>query len=619
MIHNELKTKIFSGILRLGRFTASELCEHTGLEARQVYGLLSRLKREGVLTSEPLPALIGSSRESHRPAQLYCLTADSEKRSRLTSQIAPFLPAVVAKGEENERARWANESLNKLDLQLAELRDAVRLDTSNSDILAERADELTAGLERVRGALEIAIYESRVTVEDNPDHPVAVNARRWRRYRDEVARLRAELSVTAVRTGHDIPLLSTPYVQLRMAHSRLDSVPPKVLIVDSAAATRRELREMLADEYEPIEAATASEAIGIISTHRVDVGLVDLDVREIGAMDFCRMVKKASATQFVPLFVTGEATNPATEVRAIEAGADGFIKRPLERSYVHTVIDGALRHRSMIESLDDSEVVLFSLAQSVEERDPHLSQHCQRLALMSAAMGVASGLPSADVLSLQRGGYLHDIGKVAIPDQILFRPGPLTPEEWEIMKSHAERGERICGNIRSLASVLPIIRHHHEKWDGSGYPDGLKGEEIPLLARVLQIADIYDALTTARPYKVALTPEQALGVIREEATIGWRDPALVDLLQDILPMLTVSTKPNFERLSLHGLAETIQRYRREKSRRSKTPGFEIRTAFPSAPVNDSSAVPSRSSVSSAIIDAARLDFLTSTYRNRKLA
>ena len=143
------------------------------------------------------------------------------------------------------------------------------------------------------------------------------------------------------------------------------------------------------------------------------------------------------------------------------------------------------------------------------------------------------------------------------------------------MKSHSERGERICRNMRSLAPVLPIIRHHHERWNGTGYPDRLQGERIPLLARILQLADIYDALTTTRPYKRALTPDEALQVIRDEASKGWRDPRLVELFADTLPVFRTATPPDFSRLSLNALAASIERFRKDPSRsRSRTSFFE---------------------------------------------
>jgi putative two-component system response regulator len=281
----------------------------------------------------------------------------------------------------------------------------------------------------------------------------------------------------------------------------------------------------------------------------------------MGAIEFCRMVKKAGATQLLPIFVVAATDDLESEVRAIEAGADEYFTAPLRQQAFRARVQASLRHKAVIDSLDDSETVLFSLAQSVEDRDPSLGQHCERLSLMAAAMGVALGLPPREILVLQRGGFLHDIGKVGIPDGILFKAGPLTPDEWEIMKSHAERGERICKNMRSLEPVLPIIRSHHERWDGSGYPDGLKGEAIPLLARILQLADIYDALTTERSYKRALKPQEALRVIREEVDKGWRDPRLVELFADLLPMFDTPSSPDFSRLSLHALASSIERFR----------------------------------------------------------
>ncbi|HEY2019261.1 MAG TPA: HD domain-containing phosphohydrolase [Bryobacteraceae bacterium] len=180
-------------------------------------------------------------------------------------------------------------------------------------------------------------------------------------------------------------------------------------------------------------------------------------------------------------------------------------------------------------SVGESEEILFSLALAVEQRDHHTAAHCGRLAWISVGMGIAMGLARSSLSALYRGGYLHDVGKVGIPDSILFKPGGLTPDEWVVMRSHAPRGEEICRPMKALAPVLPIIRHHHERWDGSGYPDGLCGEQIPLLARILQIADIYDSLTSPRPYKPAFSDEKALSIIAEETERGWRDPAIVEL------------------------------------------------------------------------------------------
>jgi response regulator RpfG family c-di-GMP phosphodiesterase len=177
----------------------------------------------------------------------------------------------------------------------------------------------------------------------------------------------------------------------------------------------------------------------------------------------------------------------------------------------------------------ETERIVFALAQAVEQRDRYTASHCERLAFISVAMGIFMGLDRGKLLSLYRGGYMHDVGKVGIPDSILFKPGKLNEEEWAVMRTHTTRGADICRHLKSLAPVVPIIRHHHERWDGSGYPDRLRGEEIPLLARVLQIADIYDALTSPRPYKEAYSAAKALRLLREETDRGWRDPAVAEL------------------------------------------------------------------------------------------
>jgi len=180
-------------------------------------------------------------------------------------------------------------------------------------------------------------------------------------------------------------------------------------------------------------------------------------------------------------------------------------------------------------SINETEGILFALAQAVEQRDSHTAGHCERLAFMSVAMGMAMRLDRAALLTLYQGGYLHDVGKVGMPDSILFKPGELSAEEWVTMRSHPARGEEICRHVAPLRPVLPLIRHHHERWDGSGYPDGLRAEQIPLEARILQIADIYDALISSRPYKGPISPPQALQILREETERGWRDPQVADL------------------------------------------------------------------------------------------
>ena len=336
----------------------------------------------------------------------------------------------------------------------------------------------------------------------------------------------------------------------------------RILMVGGSGQERKEFRAEL-DKLgqEVFEAQSTSQALAALSAQPIDLILIDLLAPEIGGPEFCRILKRDSCARFLPVFVIASSTEVEDEIASINAGADEYLIRPLRPKAVCARVQASLRQRAMIESLDDPESVLFSLAQSVEERDPGIGTHCQRLAVMATAMGITLGLEPDQLLALHRGGYLHDIGKVAIPDRILFKTGPLNAEEWEVMKSHSERGERICSSLRSLRNVLPIIRHHHERWDGTGYPDKLRGEEMPLLARILQLADIYDALTTERSYKAAFSSEEAIRVLKEEAAKGWRDPSLVEMFSDILPMFRTPSSIDLTGISLRSLALSLEQYR----------------------------------------------------------
>jgi putative two-component system response regulator len=192
--------------------------------------------------------------------------------------------------------------------------------------------------------------------------------------------------------------------------------------------------------------------------------------------------------------------------------------------------------------LDHAEKVLFSIARTVESRDPNTGDHCERLVLRSKAFGEFLELPRSDIRDLMWGSYLHDIGKVGIPDSVLLKKGRLTPEEFQVMKHHVVIGETICQPLRTMRGVVPIIRHHHERWDGSGYPDGLVRDNIPFLAQVFQVIDIYDALTSERPYKRAYSPEEALRIITEETKRGWRNPELIEKFSEFIRQTEIKPK-----------------------------------------------------------------------------
>ena len=318
-----------------------------------------------------------------------------------------------------------------------------------------------------------------------------------------------------------------------------------ILLVDSVDINRQLIKGILkAGNYRILEARQPREAFEILDQANVDLIIADLLMPEFsndmhGGLEFCRRIKASRRTRLIPILILTSVQGNDSVIASLESGADEFLVKPLQPAVVRTRIRAMLRGKRTLDSLEEAETILFAMAETVEQRDKETGNHCQRLAALSVALGTAIGLPEDDLLALYRGGYLHDIGKIAIPDSILFKSGVLNEDEWLVMRSHTIKGEAICQRMRSLAPVLPIIRNHHEKWDGSGYPDGLAGEQIPLLARVLQLADIYDALTSRRSYKSAFGADEAVAMLRKEAAMKWRDPELVSVFVEMV------RQPNF--------------------------------------------------------------------------
>jgi len=336
---------------------------------------------------------------------------------------------------------------------------------------------------------------------------------------------------------------------------------PTILILDELDINRRLLRAMLkAAPYRVLEARRATEALQMMDQEQVDLLILDLMMPEMSGLEFCKKIKSNKTTQLTPILMLTSVQGIENEIAGISSGADEFLTKPLHPDVVRTRIRAMLRNKAAIDSLEEAETILFALAQAVEKRDKYTGDHCDRLAKYSVTLGTAMGLPRHQLIALHRGGYLHDIGKVCVPDSILFKKGPLTEEEWVIMRSHTVKGEEICLPMKTLSPVLPIIRNHHERWDGTGYPDGIRGEAIPLLARVLQIADIYDALTTARPYKPALTIAEAMQILEDEVRRGWRDPELVPLFQQCIQDLGTDPPPDRNR---HAFQQSLDNMRRE--------------------------------------------------------
>lgn len=315
----------------------------------------------------------------------------------------------------------------------------------------------------------------------------------------------------------------------------MQGAPETLLVVDSDPVGRQLFRGVLkAAHYRILEAADVGKAIEILRNETVHLVITDLVLRDESGLDLCRRMKAEKSTHLIPILVVTSVQAIENEIAGLESGASEFLVKPISPMALRTRIRAMLRTKRVIDSLDEAESILFAMARIVDTRDSDTGDHCERLAELSVLIGTEMGLPAEDLTALRQGGYLHDIGKVATPDAILFKPGPLNADEWEIMRQHTTIGESICRPMRSLRPVLPIIRHHHERWDGSGYPDGLRGEEIPLLARILQLADIYDAIISRRTYKSALSHNEALALMQQEVDRGWRDPDLFTLFLNVI-------------------------------------------------------------------------------------
>lgn len=309
----------------------------------------------------------------------------------------------------------------------------------------------------------------------------------------------------------------------------------RILIVDDEAPSRIALATLLRREgFEVRDVSDGAEAIAACASFRPDLILLDIVMPGMDGFEVCRRIKATPETRLTPVVLITGLSATEDRIRGINASADDFLSKPIDFNELLARTRSLLRLKQYTDELENAEGVLFSLAQSIEARDPYTSGHCERLAEMSARLGGRLGLLDDDIRALTRAGIVHDIGKVVVPDAILLKPGPLSPEETDVMRKHPVVGERICAPLRTFGRVLPIIRHHHERHDGSGYPDGLRGVEIPLTASILQLADVHDALTTDRCYRKADPPEAALRIMEAEAAKGWWNVELFDSFREMI-------------------------------------------------------------------------------------
>ena len=308
-----------------------------------------------------------------------------------------------------------------------------------------------------------------------------------------------------------------------------------ILLVDADTSNRSDWETLLQHYgYKVVAAEDGGKALEECPRIQPDLVLIADSLPGISGIEVCRQLKSSPVTRYTPVIMVLPSTDSsdwAQKHKAREAGADDFWGRPASRWEALSRIQTILQLQSYIDH--QAESVVLSLARSLEAKDPGTEGHSERLVHYALQLGASLGLSEDDLVILRIAGLVHDIGKVSVPDSILLKPGRLSPVEMEIMRQHPIVGENICAPLKSFRDALPLIRHHHERMDGSGYPDGLIGDQIPLSARILQTVDIFDALTTDRPYRKAMAHEEAVAVMMSEVHRGWLDRSLVNKLSHI--------------------------------------------------------------------------------------
>ena len=310
---------------------------------------------------------------------------------------------------------------------------------------------------------------------------------------------------------------------------------PTILVVEDDAHIRDVLSGLLGTlGYRMLMAASAEQALDALNVVSPDLVLTDVHLGAMSGIELCVRLKADPRYELMPVVILTAVGDLEARVAGLAAGADDFFTKPVAFVELRTRLGALLRVRLLLSQLERAEAVITTLALTIEARDPYTLGHCDRLSRYAVAVGEGLGLDPEMVRSLRLGGYLHDLGKIAVPDGVLLKPGPLDPIEYERIRAHPGAGSDLVLGLRSMELVRPIMRHHHEKWDGSGYPDGLKGEAIPLGARIISVVDVFDALHTERPYKAALSRSEAVSTLIRETDLGYWDPRVVESFLEIL-------------------------------------------------------------------------------------
>jgi putative two-component system response regulator len=309
----------------------------------------------------------------------------------------------------------------------------------------------------------------------------------------------------------------------------------RVLVADPSESETALIAGVLAAEGYAVETTTDGLAVlAALRQHPPDVLLIDVDLPGESGLEVCRRVRQNAATRLLPIILLSAPDTHDARIEGLEAGADHVLLRPLDVRELRARTRSLLRMKQYTDDLDSASAILTTLSTMIEGRDGNAAGHCSRMANYATGLGRALGIGEEDLQVLYRGAFLHDVGMLAISDLVLCKAGPLEADEYALVKSHTVLGDELCANLRSLQPIRPMVRWHHERLDGSGYPDGLRGEAIPMLAQIVGVVDVYEAVTTERPYQQKRSPEAAIVTLRGEVTRGWRRSDLVEAFVRVL-------------------------------------------------------------------------------------
>ncbi|MBM4345180.1 MAG: response regulator [Deltaproteobacteria bacterium] len=305
----------------------------------------------------------------------------------------------------------------------------------------------------------------------------------------------------------------------------------KVLVVDDMPDNRMVLNMVLVTNgYNVVEAEDGEQALEMVRRHEPDVIFMDLAMPKMDGLTTTKVLKSNPNTRLIPVVILTAATSREDRIECLEAGADDYLHKPFHRLELLTRLKALTALKRHTDEMDHASAVLQCMAQIVEQRDHYTAGHCASVAETAVAIGSALGVPNEDLETLRLGGLLHDLGKIGVPDVILHKPTKLDDAEMAVIRTHPLLGDELLKPLHSMQRVRPLIRSHHERLDGTGYPDGLKGLQIPLLVRILSVADVYTALASQRRYKPAFDDQRCLSILREEADRGWWDNGVVEAL-----------------------------------------------------------------------------------------